>query len=292
MRRHLWLSTTLAGLSAACLFVSGPVRGQAPADAPKADAPAEITIVAIRGDLTAVAQTLQPLAEEARVQVVVSQGSNAVILRGPADGVKTLEAVIQATDRPAQQVELRILVAELSGSEGATPTFDKDFEVAAAQVAQLQRDGAASLLKRIQVTALENSRAMVQVGEVQPVVAGQNFVGGGPFGGGRGAAAEARQAQRVYQMESTGTLVEVTPRVSADDKVLLDLSFEMSRLAPEAKADPDQPADFTPQGKTTATLRTTVGVPNEQTVTLTDFASASAPDDARLIMLISARVVE
>jgi type II secretory pathway component GspD/PulD (secretin) len=204
-----------------------------------------------------------------------------------------MEGLIRAIDRPVQQVELRILVAELSGADGATPTFDKEFEVAAAQIAQLQRDGAASLLKRIQVTALENSRAMVQVGEVQPVVAGQNFVGGGPFGGGRGGGqAEGRQAQRVYQMESTGTLVEVTPRVSADDRVLLDLSFEMSRLAPEARPEPDQPADFTPQGKTTATLRTSVGVPNGQTVTLTDFASASAPDDARLIMLISARVVE
>jgi type II secretory pathway component GspD/PulD (secretin) len=291
MRRHLWLSTTLAGLSAACLFVSGPVRGQAPADAPKADTPAEMTIITIQGDLAAVAQTLQALADDARVQVVVSPNSSNLILRGPAEGLKSLEAVIRAIDRPAQQVELRILVAELSGSEGATPTFDQDFEVAAAQVAQLQRDGAASLLKRIQVTALENSRAMIQVGEVQPVVTGQNFVGGGPFGGGRGGQAEARQAQRVYQMESTGTLVEVTPRVAAGDKVLLELSFEMSRLAPEAKPDPDQPADFTPQGKTTAALRTTVAVPNAQTVTLTDFASASSPDDARLIMLISARVV-
>lgn len=290
MRRHLWFSTTLAGLSAACLFVSGPVRGQAPADAPQSPTPAEITIVAVRGDLNSLAETLHSLAGDTGVQVVLSRNSNSLILRGPADGLKTMEELIRAIDRPVQQIELRMLVAELSGSEGATPTFDHDFEVAAAQVAQLQRDGAASLLKRVQVTALENSRAMVQVGEVQPVVTGQNFAG--PFGGGRGGAPEARQAQRIYQMESTGTLVEVTPRVTAGDKVLLELSFEMSRLAPEPEADPDQPADFTPQGKTTATLRTTVGVPNGHTVTLTDFASASSPDNARLIMLISARVVE
>ena len=42
----------------------------------------------------------------------------------------------------------------------------------------------------------------------------------------------------------------------------------------------------------TAVLKSSLAVPNDGTVTVTDFASASTPADARLLMLISARVVE
>jgi hypothetical protein len=74
--------------------------------------------------------------------------------------------------------------------------------------------------------------------------------------------------------------------------VLLDLSFELTRLAPTRRAEPDEADPFVPQGRVTAVLKSSLAVPNNRTVTVTDFASASTPADARLIMLLSARVVE
>ncbi len=279
MRRHFWFSTAIAGFSAACLFVTGPARAQQ--EVPAGDAqPDQVKVIQVHGDVASLANTLAYLAEGTRTQVMTDPRTNSLILRGSAESLETIMAVIQRLDQPIRQVEVRLLVAELAGSSDATPEFDPDFEVAVAQVRKLQTEGNATVLKRIQLASLENKPATVQVGETQALAVGENF---GPGG---------RQPQRSYQMQDMGTLVEVTPRVAADGKVLLDLSFELTRLAPARRPEPDEADPFVPQGRVTAVLKSSVAVPNGQTVTVTDFASAATPEDARLIMLLSARVVE
>jgi len=282
MRRHFWFSTAVAGFSAACLFVGDPARGQesvAGADTqPDRIQPDEIKIFQVQNDVATMANTLAYLAEGTRVQVVTDPGSNSIIVRGPAASLETMEAVVQQLDKPIRQVEIRLLVAELPRSSDATPKFDADFEVAVSQVLKLQADGDATVLKRIQLTSLERKPSTVQVGQTEATVSGQMVTSG-------------FRSQRTYQMQSVGTLLEVTPRISAG-KVLLDLNFEMSRLAPTRPND-DNPEEFTPPpAHVTATLKSSLAVPNHKTVTVTDFSSSAAPDDTRLIMLISARVVE
>ena len=279
MRRHFWFSTAIAGISAACLFVSDPAHGQEPAPTDDAQ-PDQIKIFQVHRDVASLANTLAYLSEGTAVQVMADAASNSIILRGPAGALDSMAAVIQRLDQPTRQVEVRLLVAELAGSSDATPEFDADFEVAVAQVRKLQTEGDATVLKRIQLASLENKAATVQVGETQALAVGENF---GPGG---------RQPQRSYQMQEMGTLVEVTPRVAMDGKVLLDLSFELTRLAPTRRPEPNEADPFVPPGRVTAVLKSSLAVPNGRTVTVTDFASAATPEDARLIMLISARVVE
>jgi type II secretory pathway component GspD/PulD (secretin) len=279
MRRQFWFSTAIAGFSAACLFVTGPAHGQEPVPTGEAR-PDQIKVIQVHGDVASLANTLAYLAEGSRTQVMTDARTNSLILRGPAESLETIMAVIQRLDQPIRQVEVRLLVAELAGSSDATPEFDADFEVAVSQVRKLQAEGDAAVLKRIQLSSLENKAATVQLGETQALAVGENF---GPGG---------RQPTRSYQMQDLGTLVEVTPRVATDGKVLLDLSFELTRLAPARRAEPDEADPFVPQGRVTAVLKSSLAVPNDRTVTVTDFASASTPADARLLMLISARVVE
>jgi type II secretory pathway component GspD/PulD (secretin) len=277
MRRQFWFSTAIAGFSAACLFVTGPAHGQEPV--PTRDAPPDqIKVIPVHGDVASLANTLAYLAEGTRTQVMTDARTNSLILRGPAESLETVMAVIQRLDQPIRQVELRLLVAELPGGSDATPRFDADFEVAVAEVLKLQADGDAAMLKRIQLTSLEGKSSTVQVGQTQATVAGQTF---GPGG----------RQQRSYQMENVGTIVEVTPRIATDGRVLVDLSFEMSRLA-RSKPDDENPEDIAPPAHVTATLKSSLALPNGQTVTVTDFTSTAAPEDARLIVLMSARVVE
>jgi type II secretory pathway component GspD/PulD (secretin) len=277
MRRHFWFSTAVAGFSAACLLLTGPAEAQegVPADSV---APDEIKVVQVHGDVASLANTVAYLAEGTRTQVMTDARTNSLILRGPAEALEPIMAVIQRLDQPTRQVELRILVAELPEGSGATPKFDADFEVAVSEVLKLQADGDAAVLKRIQLTSLEGKSTTVQVGETQAMVAGQSF---GPGG----------RQQRSYQMENVGTIVEAAPRIGQDGRILVDLSFEMSRLA-AAKPDDENPEEIAPPARVTATLKSSFALPNERTVTVTDFTSSAAPESARMIMLMSARVVD
>jgi type II secretory pathway component GspD/PulD (secretin) len=91
------------------------------------------------------------------------------------------------------------------------------------------------VMETVRLSALEGHEAMVQFGKNAAVTVGvTNFSGAPNFPGGRGNA-------RQVQYRQVGTLVKLTAQSQAD-KVLLKLSYEVSRLeggspdGPEADA--------------------------------------------------------
>lgn len=80
------------------------------------------------------------------------------------------------------------------------------------------------------LTVMDNQQARILVGERTPIRVidqGAAVVGGGGGGGGAGQA-QSTVPQATVQIEETGIILEVTPHVTSDDNILLEVRAERS----------------------------------------------------------------
>lgn len=143
--------------------------------------------------------------------------------------------VAQSAD-PNVALEFEIAIVHLRGVE-LSPAQQRDLSGAAVMEAidGWRKTGKIERMTTMRMSALEQHRASVQLGEMIPVVIGRTLAGGprAPAGGGFGQ-------QQQLQMEQVGTLVECTGRLTADGAVEVEVAAEQTRLgriaAPTARA--------------------------------------------------------
>jgi type II secretion system protein D len=134
------------------------------------------------------------------------------------------------------------------------------------------------VLARPQVTTLENQTAIVQVGQRVPyITASQPILGGG--------------VQNTLNFQDVGLILLVTPRVTADGMVVMDIHAERSEVGPIAEGipvsiGPTGDAVLSPRINTTI-AETTVNALNGQTLVLGGLITKVKSETHRRVPLLA-----
>ena len=185
--------------------------------------------------------------------------------------------------KPAtRMVEIELLIAETSqvaASENGELSLSATAEKMRARLLELEQQGKLDSLARVRLASLENSAASIQVGQTTAVVTGRAMRG-------PGLVSESVSHQQ------TGMMVSVTACCRDDRQIAAELSFEHSRLVPKqpAEADAKDANTVLPPLIATSTLKTTVLIPDGQTVVVGGMGAETGGQKSLLVILATARV--
>ncbi|HUT09933.1 MAG TPA: secretin N-terminal domain-containing protein [Thermoguttaceae bacterium] len=242
--------------------------------------------------------------------------TNSLILNGPAEAIEEVLEVIEELDRPRSAVMVRLLIAEVTQVRAADPgavrqpaegTGDAEtpnviglgdrsnFSVEAirnelglsslpkeveARIRGLGKDRRFVVLARPQLITLDNQPAFIHIGQREPIVRGSMAGRTGPV------------SQVSY--ENTGLNVGVTPRVSPDGRVTMELDVEQSQMHPDEgpvlAASPE--AEVIRAARVTTTkLQTTVRLRDGETIVLGGLTTKSEARQSELLVIVNARII-
>lgn len=144
-------------------------------------------------------------------------------------GAASRSKPLDQLDPHLRLVAVDLLVAEIAAPKGeaAKPgRVEKELDArdltgpvgeVLTRVEALKRAGRISYVRRIQLSALEDQQAWVDIGEHKPSVTSVNVMAGG------------RTSKSVTYL-NIGTNVQITSRVTADERVLMDIRVEDSHM--------------------------------------------------------------
>lgn len=263
------LRTNSVAIFGVLVLMSAAINAQDRATDDAADAdPAVLRIFHCNTPVKQLAQVLQQAGNRDDVTIIPELTNNVLIVRAPRSAIDEFAELIERLNQPPRRITLSLTVLEV----------EADFDVQSVKPAELLRtldtDDSIRQVRKVRLTSLENNLAQVQLGEQRPVVSGQSF--------GRSGI-----RTNMYQQEQFGTIVTMTARIGDDDRIVAELTFEMSRL--EVSMETTESADAAvPPAKQTVTLQTTISLPVGEPVLITDFDSQDNPGETRLIGIVSA----
>jgi len=197
--------------------------------------------------------------------------------------VKTIDQL----DRRPRSIAVDVSFVELQAKAGDDKqSVEKDFAGPAADVSArlnaLTKSGQAASVKRIHLGATEGQLATVMIGETKPYVSGVN-------------ATQRGVLNRMHQYRETGTQVRVTPSVTADGAISLELNIVDSGSRPspsvsvgvDEKGAPIPSADFT-----NTSFKGKLVVASGHAVLANASRSATKEGQAETLIVVEARVVE
>jgi type II secretory pathway component GspD/PulD (secretin) len=177
-----------------------------------------------------------------------------------------------------QVVSIDVVIAERVVRDGDPPIdLSADDSSIVGSVQDLEKQGKLDVLFRARLSTLDQQPTSLHMGEQRPVAAGSTF------GGGRGGAGGRPTTSYTYR--EIGTIIAVTPRITPNNVVVMDLNIERSRLVPAPPGD--DPEGFVPSSVSTMTTNTTLSVPNGKTVIATGARDADANNT---VILVTARI--
>jgi type II secretory pathway component HofQ len=192
-------------------------------------------------------------------------------------------------------VSVELVFAEVASkkTEAAQPTpAEKELDAGEltgpmnqvlAKIETLKKTGRIGYLRRIQLAVTEGQQALVNIGETKPSVSGVNFTGTG-------------RASRSVSYVKTGTMVKITPRVTPDKRVMIDLNLEDSGMrVPEngVSLGTDENKQPIPAAEmTTAKLDSKLSVRSGQALAAQVVQTETKAGQEQLFVIVAARIVE
>lgn len=272
-RRATW-AITVIGIS--CLPIC--VRAQDTAESISAAEKFESVVYAIRGssarDISRTLQEFYGVPHQGNVTVVPSVEGNIVLIRCKSSMLKEVLDVVSALDpMPAIiRVNVRILAPQNLSSDEISQLSGKSENVTAS-LTDFIRSGKVRLLEQLELSALENQTASMQVGGVVEQVTGVTITNG--------------RTMRNYSSVNVGTMLEIETRVTSNRAIAIDVHWNRSVLKPGEQVSSDDP--YIPSSVITNTQQTTLLVNDGHTVLVAGAGSADQLAGDTL-MLVSASV--
>jgi type II secretory pathway component GspD/PulD (secretin) len=267
--------------------------------------------------------------DETSVVVTPESISNTLLIRAPAEQIKELEAWLKEVDRRPPTVVIQAVIAQVrsgpgGGDEGSEPaeadqsskapserageeeaaaeakpddsdrsiaTLKREFNLGTLDdpvseksvqdlIADLADCGQPEILACPEIRTLDNQPAFIQVGKRAPQVVATRRTG------------DAKVNQ--VEMQNVGLILGVTPRVSGEAVVVMEIDFEMSELSQSddvvLSASGDNPVVRAPEIVVT-TAQSTVSVRDGQTVVLGGMATQTKSRRTKLLMLVTAHIL-
>jgi type II secretory pathway component GspD/PulD (secretin) len=220
-----------------------------------------------------------------QVEEEVLPDANVVLIAASPAVFPELLKLLEQADRRPRTVSVEVVVVDLPPQE--KPVDEKDLAGTPADVMArlkaLQKDGRVGELRQVEVTALENQQATARVGESKPIVMGVTQTGTG-------------RTARNLSYRNVGVQVKVTPRLSPEGAITLELEAEEARLSvppdspvigQDEKGQPIQATTFVAN-----TLNGRLGIPDGKMVVARDVKATTKAGEGRTLVLVTARVLD
>jgi type II secretory pathway component GspD/PulD (secretin) len=227
--------------------------------------------------------------KDAEIQPGPEGTSNCLLINAPAAVFDEILKTLEQLDRRPQAVAVEIFVVELPAKKADDKVKgidEKDFggtiEDATARLDTMLKQGQVAGVKRILLTTLEGQVGSLMLGEAKPYVTGSTVTATG-----------RTSKQLVYR--NVGTQIKVTPQVSADRSVTLDLNVQDSRgrdsatatVGTDEKGNPIPATEFVQM-----TLAGKVSVASGKAVLAKDAKVTSKEGEGETLLIVGARVTE
>lgn len=282
MLKRLAIGVLALGL---CLLVGG-----APADSePAAKEKRTLYVVKYGGAKDLAAALAKHFKGDADVQLLPEAPSNCLLIRAAPPVFDEVLKVLEQLDRRPREVSVEVLVATVVPKKGEG---DKDLDEreltgpakdVEAKVEDLMKRGRLAGLRRVRLTALENRPASVFAGDLLPFVMGVTTTATG-------------RTARTITYHNTGISVRLTPYVTPEKAIQLDLMVEDGRAAiPENGValgqDENQQTIRAPEF-ITSKVETKLDVPSGHTVAAKGVKTTAKSAQAQTVVLVTAQLVE
>jgi type II secretory pathway component GspD/PulD (secretin) len=226
----------------------------------------------------------------AEIQAGPEGTSNVLLINAPPAVFDEAMKLLDQLDHRPQAVAVEVYLVELPLKKSDDKGKDLDekqltgaLDDMAGKLEALQKKGQVASVKRIQFTTLEGRPGSLMLGETKPFVTGATRTATGIV-----------SKSITYRM--VGTQVRVTPQVSADQMVALDLLLEDNRMhqnedGPAIGTD-DKGAPILATEFSQVKLESKVSVASGKAVLAKDAKSAGKAGQGQLLLVVGARVVE
>jgi type II secretory pathway component GspD/PulD (secretin) len=198
------------------------------------------------------------------VSIVAEPLGNTLLLGGPADTIEEVKRLVAQLDRPASMVALEVVIANAPRAEAA-----------AAPLRVVARPATMEVLANARLTVLDGNSAQLQLGLREATIVGAAMT---PLG----------QTNNLTY-DSMGTNVQITPRVSPDGVVRMDISVESSGRGPREEGmvifAPKEGEPTRAAAIETLMAQATVSVPAGQTIVLAEGSPKLKSPKQRLVLV-------
>ncbi|MCH5377537.1 MAG: hypothetical protein JJ992_26570 [Planctomycetes bacterium] len=213
--------------------------------------------------------------------------SNSLLISADPTAARRIEELVTTLDRPPQSVLVEVVIVAVESAEKperiAVQADEKG--TADAVVEALSKQGEVRVLARVQLTALDNQPAHIQLGQSKPRVTGVTSTG-------RGMGGMARQVS----FENYGLTLKLTPRISAEEMVTLEVNLERSDAAAPERRQADSVSgdglELQVSGTDTLSLETTVQARSAHTVVLGGLTERQGQKWRRLVALLTPQIID
>jgi len=224
-------------------------------------------MVHIRALIAAVKWDAECLDEAVSGTVTSNDSTEKIAAPKPASAIESGKGLLSLD---AVHRELEFSVLETSE---ASESLEK-------QVCALQGDGRLDILARSQIMTLDNQAAFIQVSKRVPRITGTHM--------------DSRGRTNQVELKDVGLTFGVTPRVSAQSTVVMEIDLEMS----DVRDDEDVMLSSIEEGPAihaaeiaVTTVQSTVTVASGETIVLGGTATKSKRQRVELLILLSAAIV-
>jgi type II secretory pathway component GspD/PulD (secretin) len=279
-RKRVFVTTTLVGFLVPCLL---PVHGQENADDDQTVAIYEgvnLPVLDLAKALEAFLQgTTSARAGEGPV-VIPESISNSLIIRGTAKAVERVHELLKQLDQKPASVFVEVVIVNVeSDKKPARVAIGGDGQTTADELTEaLSKQGRMQVLVRAQLMALHNQSAYLQIGRRKPRVTAVR-------GSSQGTA-------RSVEMENVGLTLGLTPRVTPEGNVAIEVDLERSDLAEQEDGIELSPAGDRAVGVANLSLQTTLSARSGQMVVLGGLTEGSEGRWQKLVALLTPTVIE
>ena len=225
------------------------------------------------------------------VVIVPDAVKNCLMISAAPQAIKEIVELVEELDAPPAMVTVRVLMAEIvsegksaddvilddlsafvenrsdGDKKGAKPILLGSHEAALAMVKKLAGQKAVKILARSQVTTLDNQSAYIQVGGREPRATSTR--GDKPVG---------------IEYENVGLILGVTPRITPDRTVTMEIDFEKSEIGDAADGALAPPVDM-------IRVQTTVSAADGRTLVLGGIVAESGNEKRELLMVVTPHVI-
>jgi type II secretory pathway component GspD/PulD (secretin) len=225
----------------------------------------------------------------ASFQAVPEGTSNCLLVSAPRAVMTEVLKTLEQLDRRPQSVAVDVFIVELlpktAGDVEKRPDeqdLSGTIDDVAKRLRALMARGQATRFRRIQLTALEGQVGSLTLQNSMPFVTGTARTGAG-------------RVSSTFIYRNVGTDIKVTPRVTTDTSVMLDLSVRDSRgrasttvtVGNDDKGNPMPATEFIE-----TVLNGKVRVPSGKAVLVKDAKVTSKEGEGETLIVVGARVAE
>lgn len=229
-----------------------------------------------------------PVTRSGSTVVLAEAVSNSLIISGTSEAIHETVKLVEQLDTEPLMVCVQVVIGLIESREGLSllapnpegPELSCSHEEACKLIEEFSKSDAVKILARPQVMTLDNQPAFIQIGQRVP----------------RAVMGNSKEGLVVAtELENVGLIVGVTPRISPDHVVTMEIDAERSELSPESEG---VPLGVDAQGNVVRSPRievmsvqTTVQIPPSRAVIIGGLTLQDGDKRGELVFVVTPHVV-